>query len=160
MCCTASAARRNAPARQAPGRHGPRPVLHVIDGGQRVPLDMARCKALIESACAGLGADVKAEPILAETRRNLYDGVPMDEVYKAAILAARTLIEKDPDYTRATARLLLHTIRREVLGERGHPGEMASATPTTSRSSSRRAWPPSCSTSGCCSSTWPAWAPR
>jgi ribonucleoside-diphosphate reductase alpha chain len=38
-------------------------------------------------------------------------------VHKAAILAARTLIEKDPGYTRATARLLLHTIRKEVLGE-------------------------------------------
>ena len=31
--------------------------------------------------------------------RNLYDGVPIDEVHKAAILAARTLIEKDPAYT-------------------------------------------------------------
>ena len=43
--------------------------------------------------------------------------MPIDEVHKAAILAARTLIEKDPGYTRATARLLLHTIRREILGE-------------------------------------------
>ena len=90
--------------------------LFVTDGGQRVALDLAALRALIESACAGLGKDVSAEPILAETRRNLYDGVPMDEVYKAAILAARTLIEKDPAYTRATARLLLHTIRREILG--------------------------------------------
>src|SRR5207253_641183 len=40
-----------------------------------------------------------------------------DEVHKAAILAARTLIEKDPGYTRATARLLLHTIRKEIVGE-------------------------------------------
>jgi ribonucleoside-diphosphate reductase alpha chain len=92
------------------------PEVFVTEGGQRVPLDMAALKALVESACAGLGADVKAEPILAETRRNLYDGVPMEEVYKAAILAARTLIEKEPAYTRATARLLLHTIRREILG--------------------------------------------
>ena len=90
--------------------------LHVLDKGRRVPLDMDALRALVESACAGLGADVKAEPILAETRRNLYDGVPIDEVYKAAILAARTLIEKEPSYTRATARLLLHTIRREILG--------------------------------------------
>ncbi len=93
------------------------PELHVTDNGQRVALDMGALKALVESACADLGADVRAEPILAETRRNLYDGVPMDEVYKAAILAARTLIEKEPAYTRATARLLLHTIRREILGE-------------------------------------------
>ncbi|GAB4553560.1 MAG: ribonucleoside-diphosphate reductase subunit alpha [Rhizobacter sp.] len=93
------------------------PSLMVTDRGQRVPLDMARLTTLVESACADLGADVKPDPILAETKRNLYDGVPIDEVHKAAILAARTLIEKDPGYTRATARLLLHTIRKEIIGE-------------------------------------------
>jgi ribonucleoside-diphosphate reductase alpha chain len=103
---------RHATTEPAAPSHG----LYVIDGGHRVPLDEARLQALVESACAGLGEDVRPEPILAETRRNLYDGVPIDEVYKAAILAARTLIEQDPAYTRATARLLLHTIRREVVG--------------------------------------------
>ena len=92
------------------------PTLHVIDHGQRVALDLRAMTQRIETACFGLGADVKAEPIIAETMRNLYDGVPMDEVFKASILAARTLIEKDPDYTYATARLLFHTISREVLG--------------------------------------------
>lgn len=101
------------------------PTLHVMDGGQRVALDLDQLKALIESACAGLGADIKPDPIVAETMRNLYDGVPMDEVYKASILAARTLIEKDPDYTYATARLLLHTIFKEVLGRDLPPAEMA-----------------------------------
>ena len=99
--------------------------LMVVDKGQRVPLDEARLKALIESACANLGADVKPEPILAETRRNLYDGVPIEEVYKASILAARTLIELEPAYTRATARLLMHTIRRDILGEELTQAEMA-----------------------------------
>ncbi len=99
--------------------------LYVTEGGQRVPLDMPALRELVESACANLGADVKAEPILIETRRNLYDGVPLDEVFKAAILAARTMIEKEPSYTRATARLLLHTIRREILGENVTQGQMA-----------------------------------
>jgi ribonucleoside-diphosphate reductase alpha chain len=103
-------------ARQTAPAAAKAPELYVLDKGQRVPLDMPALSALVESACSGLGADVKAEPILAETRRNLYDGVPIDEVYKAAILAARTMIEKEPAYTRATARLLLHTIRREILG--------------------------------------------
>ena len=101
------------------------PALHVIDGGQRLPLDMDRLSALIHSACEGLGADVKGEPILAETRRNLYDGVPIEEVHKASILAARTLIEKEPAYTRATARLLLHAIRKNILGEELSQAEMA-----------------------------------
>ncbi|MBA4215266.1 MAG: ribonucleoside-diphosphate reductase subunit alpha, partial [Polaromonas sp.] len=64
------------------------------------------------------------DPIVAETKRNLYDGVPIEEVYKASILAARTLIEKDPDYTYATARLLLHTIVKEVMGEEVPSSEM------------------------------------
>ena len=101
------------------------PALHVTDNGQRVPLDMPALQALVESACAGLGADVRAEPILAETRRNLYDGVPIDEVHKAAILAARTLLEKEPAYTHATARLLLHTIRKEVIGREVSQAAMA-----------------------------------
>ncbi|HEX2013032.1 MAG TPA: ribonucleoside-diphosphate reductase subunit alpha [Roseateles sp.] len=100
--------------------------LSVIDGGQRVPLDIAQLQALIASSCEGLGADVKPEPIIAETKRNLYDGVPIDEVYKASILASRTLIEKDPGYSRATARLLLHTIRREIIGGEVTQAEMQS----------------------------------
>ena len=103
------------------------PALHVLENGQRVALDPRRLQSLIESACVGLGQDVKADPIVAETMRNLYDGVPMDEVYKASILAARTLIEKDPDYTYATARLLLHTIVREVLGRDVTQDQMAQA---------------------------------
>lgn len=103
------------------------PVFHVLDGGQRVPLDTARLHTLIEAACQGLGTDVKADPIAAETMRNLYDGVPLDEVYKASILAARTLIEKDPDYTYVTARLLLHTIFKEVLGREITPAEAGEA---------------------------------
>ena len=100
------------------------PVLTVLDRGQRVPLDFARLQTVIESACAGLGSEVRPDPIMAETKRNLYDGVPIDEVHKASILAARTLIEKDPGYTRATARLLLHTIRREILGEEALHSDM------------------------------------
>jgi len=103
------------------------PQLHALDNGQRIVLDLDRLKGLIHSACAGLGADIKPDPIMAETMRNLYDGVPMDEVYKASVLAARTLIEKDPDYTYATARLLFHTIAKEVLGKDVAQADMGEA---------------------------------
>ncbi|MFC5496146.1 ribonucleoside-diphosphate reductase subunit alpha [Caenimonas terrae] len=112
-------------AKQAAPAAAKAPIIHVLDGGERIPLDLEHLKGLINSACQNLGADVKPDPIMAETMRNLYDGVPMDEVYKASILAARTLIEKDPDYTYATARLLLHTIFKEVLGRDLPPADMA-----------------------------------
>ena len=103
------------------------PQLHAIDQGRRVVLDLGHIKGLIEAACSGLGVDVSAEPIMAETLRNLYDGVPMDEVYKASVLASRTLIEKDPDYTYVTARLLFHTIVKEVLGREVAQADMGHA---------------------------------
>jgi ribonucleoside-diphosphate reductase alpha chain len=90
--------------------------LNVVDNGISRPLDMAALLGLIESACENLGGSVHAEPIVAETVKNLYDGVPMNQVYDSAILASRTMIEKDPAYSQVTARILLHTIRREILG--------------------------------------------
>eukprot|EP01031_Cornospumella_fuschlensis_P022503 gene22503-27470_t len=103
------------------------PTLHVLDGGQRVALNLDYLKGIMINACQGLGKDVSAEPIVAETLRNLYDGVPMEEVYKASILAARTLIEKDPDYTYVTARLLMHTIAKEILGKEVTQDQMPEA---------------------------------
>ncbi|GAB4062932.1 ribonucleoside-diphosphate reductase subunit alpha [Uliginosibacterium sediminicola] len=93
------------------------PVLHVVENGERRPLDLLALRQLVESACVGLGDHVSAETILDAALRNLYDGVPGEEVRKALVLAARTQIEKDPDYNYVTARLQQHEIRLEVLGE-------------------------------------------
>ncbi|WP_258130483.1 ribonucleoside-diphosphate reductase subunit alpha [Achromobacter anxifer] len=97
----------------APQEH----VLNVTDAGVRRPLDLAELRATIVAAGEGLAEFIDTEAILKETVKNLYDGIPVDEVFKSAILSARALVEKDPAYSQVTARLLLHTIRKEVLGE-------------------------------------------
>ena len=91
--------------------------LHVTEGGQRRPLDMQQVRDLIQAACIGLEKHVDAEAIFSEAVKNLYDGVPVEELHKSAILAARALMEKDPAYSTVTARLLMHTIRKEVFGK-------------------------------------------
>ncbi|SDX93075.1 ribonucleoside-diphosphate reductase alpha chain [Collimonas sp. OK242] len=91
--------------------------LFVTEDGQRRVLDMSQVRDLITAACIGLEKHVDAEAILAETVKNLYDGVPVEELHKSAILAARALMEKDPAYSTVTARLLMHTIRKEVFGK-------------------------------------------
>src|SRR4051812_34334861 len=97
--------------------------IHVTENGERKPLDRKRLERLVESACEGL-ADARPDQILEATLRDLYDGVPMAEVRKSSVLAARALIEKDPAYSFVTARLLLDTIRLEVLGEEASQAEM------------------------------------
>jgi ribonucleoside-diphosphate reductase alpha chain len=98
--------------------------INVVESGQRRPLDLEALQRLLASACVGLEASAEPGVILDATLRDLYDGVPMDEVRKSAIMAARGLIEKDPVYGYVTARLLLHTIRLEVLGEEAGQADM------------------------------------
>jgi len=97
--------------------------IHVVENGERKPLDSQALRTLVEAACEGLAAAPAA--ILEATLRDLYDGVPMEEVRKSAVMAARALIEKDPAYSYVTARLLLHGIRLEVLGHEASQAEMA-----------------------------------
>jgi ribonucleoside-diphosphate reductase alpha chain len=99
--------------------------LHVVENGQRKLLDREALRRQVAAACEGL-AGASVEAILETTLRDLYDGVPMDEVRKSAVLAARALIEKDPGYGYVTARLLLDSIRLEVLGEPASQVDMES----------------------------------
>ncbi|HTP46835.1 MAG TPA: ribonucleoside-diphosphate reductase subunit alpha [Casimicrobiaceae bacterium] len=99
-------------------------AINVVDSGVSKPLDLARLTELVRSSCAGL-ADVDPERILKATLKDLYEGVAMDEVRRCVVLAARTLIEKDPAYSLVTARLLLDALRYEALGEEATQADMA-----------------------------------
>ncbi len=98
--------------------------INVVDNGIKRPLDMARLTELVKTSCEGL-ADVDPERILKATLKDLYEGVPMEEVRKCVVLAARTLIEKDPAYSQVTARLLLDSLRFEAMGEEASQADMA-----------------------------------
>src|SRR5688572_20189867 len=93
------------------------PVVNVTENGVTRPLDLAKVTALVQDACEGLGRDVSPQPIMEAMQRDLYEGVPMEEVRKSIILAARALLEQDPGYSYVTARLLLNSLRLETLGE-------------------------------------------
>src|SRR5690349_3269627 len=99
-------------------------TINVVDQGISRALDLQRLDSLVRASCEDL-ADVEPERILKATLKDLYDGVPMDEVRKCVILAARTLIEKDPAYSFVTARLLLDSIRYEAMGEEASQADMA-----------------------------------
>jgi ribonucleoside-diphosphate reductase alpha chain len=93
----------------------PQTSLHVtLSNGTRVPLDEERLALTIGEACAGLDG-VDPASVLTETHRNLYDGISQYELALAAIMAARSLAEQEPDYSYVSARLLLDRLRTEVL---------------------------------------------
>ncbi len=84
------------------------------DGSTR-PLDLDAMRRLLDEACAGLEG-VDAEAVLADTVRNLFDGVNEADARQALVMSARAMIEREPAYGQAAARLLLDVLRREALG--------------------------------------------
>lgn len=91
------------------------PQLQVsLEDGSKIPLDVARIRVIVGEACQGL-SDVDESAIFEEALKNLYDGVPASEVNTSLVMTARALVEKDPNYSLATARLLMDSLRSEAL---------------------------------------------
>lgn len=96
---------QRATARQQAGANH-HPTLQITDAhGQLQPLDLGALTATIETASEGLeGIDVQA--IVDETVKNLYNGVKESDIATTMMMATRTRIEQEPNYTYVTARLL------------------------------------------------------
>lgn len=105
---------------RAKQRLAPQPELNHPDiqvlqpDGSTKPLDLGRLQTLIQEACQGL-EDVDASRVLEAALKNLYNGIKAGEVTTALIMAARPLIEEEPNYSYVCARLLLNGLRAEVL---------------------------------------------
>ncbi len=82
--------------------------------GSKIPLDIARLQSIIAESCEGF-SEVEEKVILEATLSNLFDGIDEADVTNALVMSARTLIEKEPDYTYVAACLLLDKLRQEAL---------------------------------------------
>ena len=88
--------------------------INVTSGDSKSPLDTKRLELIINEACLEI-KDVSPDPIMSELRKNIYDGITRSDVSTALIMSSRVLIEKEPNYTYVTARLLLDNLRTEAL---------------------------------------------
>jgi len=88
----------------------------TLADGSTQPLDVERLRRLTREAAAGLDA-VDDNAIVSDTLRNLFDGVKEADVGQALVMSARAMIEREPAYSQAAARLLLDVMRREALAE-------------------------------------------
>jgi len=96
-----------------PGK--PQTAINItLADGTRAPLNIRRLKAIVTEACSGL-AEVNGQLIIEDALRNLFDGIPEKDVNPALVMSARTLIEKEPNYSYVASRLLLDNLRYEAL---------------------------------------------
>lgn len=90
-------------------------VINItMPDGSLQPLDMQRVETIVTEACRDL-TNVAPQPIIKDAYRNLYNKAQLRDVHKALIMAARTWVEKEPNYSYVSARLLLDSLRSEAL---------------------------------------------
>jgi ribonucleoside-diphosphate reductase alpha chain len=82
--------------------------------GSKLPLDLDRLHTIVSEACTDL-QDVGESEIIDEALKNLYDGVTAEELSTSLVITARTMIEKEPNYSYVAARLLCDNLRGEAL---------------------------------------------
>jgi len=73
-------------------------------------------KKRISFASIGLDLCLTSEQIEENLRRSVYSEIPEEDLRKTIILNAKTLIERDADFAKFAARILLSYIYEEVLG--------------------------------------------
>jgi ribonucleoside-diphosphate reductase alpha chain len=112
------------------------PVTTIVPGqvfkataasGQSVSVNEGDLRARIQHACRGLEKLVSSEEILQESLKNFYEGIKLEEIDQANIMAARSKIEKDPAYSFVAARLLLDITYRETMQVDGHSKSLEKA---------------------------------
>ncbi|GAA1459606.1 ribonucleoside-diphosphate reductase subunit alpha [Nocardiopsis exhalans] len=92
--------------------------------GGGAPAAIDRIERVVTEACARL-TGVSADKVLTEARRGFYPGISDSEVELALVMAARSFVEIDPNYSYVAARLLLDKLRTEALSFVGGEAETA-----------------------------------
>lgn len=86
----------------------------LTESGEKKPLDFLRIDQIVHEACFNI-QDVNSQPILKELNRNIFDNMSEKDMSTALVISAKTLIEKEPNYTYVAARLLMDQLRCEAL---------------------------------------------
>jgi len=108
--------------------------VKLVDGSL-VPLDTQRLQTVINEACNELES-VSADKVYADTMKNLFDGVALKDVSPTAVMSARGMIDREPEYSQVAARLLLDELRAESLSFINDGAPMATFAEMSNRYSS------------------------
>jgi ribonucleoside-diphosphate reductase alpha chain len=94
-------------------------IINVIKRGVRgkEPLNIEKIHEMVEYACEDI-TGVSSSQIEMNSGLQFYDGMSTDEIQQILIKSAADLISLDtPNYTYTASRLLLYSLRKQVMGK-------------------------------------------
>ncbi|MEK7625687.1 MAG: ATP cone domain-containing protein [Patescibacteria group bacterium] len=91
-------------------------LMIIKRSGQKELFSEAKLRRSLGFAARGLESSVDIEIIISQCRSELYEGMTTADLKKALIMTVRAMIEQDPAYDKVTARLLLYSNYKDVIG--------------------------------------------
>src|SRR5271169_6132593 len=84
--------------------------------GVERPIDLDEVRFRFETCCKGL-SDVSVDKLFREAIKNYFNGMTEHQLFQANVMAARSFIEKEPNYGFVAARLLLLMEYQEAMAQ-------------------------------------------
>lgn len=85
-------------------------------GGHEEAFDADKVRASFVRVIKGYEKDIDVENVMSHLKYELYEGMTTDEVKRALISVVRSMIERDPAYSKVAAKLHLYRLYGEVFG--------------------------------------------
>ncbi len=90
-------------------------ITYKTKSGEEKKIDLREVRFQIEACCQGI-ENVSVDVILKETVKNYFNGMTEEQITSASIMTAKAFLEKEPEYTFVSSRLLLLKAYEEALG--------------------------------------------
>ena len=91
-------------------------LLITKRNGVKEPFYVDKIKKTLSYVARGYEDVLDIDVIAQQCRTELYEGISTDEIARALTMTVRSMIERDPAYSKVAARLLLHRIYKSVIG--------------------------------------------
>ncbi len=85
--------------------------------GKKEPFSPEKIQKTISYFVKGFEKEIDIPAMVRQCENEVFDGISTVEVLREIIMVARSMIERDPAYSKLAARLLLHTAYGEVIGQ-------------------------------------------
>jgi ribonucleoside-diphosphate reductase alpha chain len=95
--------------------------------GRVIPYDEKAVREAFAKFTKGYESIVDADTIMSQLKYELYEGISTDNVMRAVISVVRSMIERDPAYSKVACRMLLDKMYGEVFDEDHQEGKLEAA---------------------------------
>lgn len=93
-------------------------LLKVVKrNGSNEVFDIRKIELILKRAALNL-LNVDLALIITELKKNVFDGMSTADINKVVVMAAKSYVERDPEYSMFTARLLLTSVYKEVFDQK------------------------------------------